>query len=91
MADYQVKGKALTLYGNPEACTYSVDFDGNLWTMSERPFVLFSDDTKVVFPSPSKEREISSGTASGIEAVYTDFGDRKITVNFDTEEVEIEK
>lgn len=80
MANFEVKGKALNLIGNPEDCTYSVEFCGQKWTMSERPFVLFSDDTKIPFPTPDSQGEFSTGTSKGIEAVYTDFPNHKITL-----------
>lgn len=80
MADYIIKGKKLTLCGNPEACAYSVVIGGAVWNMSERPYVLFSDDTEVPFPAPTEEGLFKTGVAEGISAVYTDFGKHKITV-----------
>ncbi|MBQ5910921.1 MAG: hypothetical protein IIW94_02795 [Clostridia bacterium] len=80
MADYIIKGKNLTLCGNPEACAYSVVIGGAVWNMSERPYVLFSDDTVAPFPAPTEEGIFKTGVTEGISAVYTNFGEHKITV-----------
>ena len=80
MATYLVKGRALTLTGDPTACTYAVEIAGQTWTMTERPYVRFADGTVVPFPAPESEGPCRTGTTEGIAAVYTDFGDHKITV-----------
>ena len=80
MANYLVKGRTITLSGNPTLCTYAVEIAGKMWTMSERPYVRFSDGTVVPFPVPDTEGPCKTGTTEGIAAVYTDFGAHKITV-----------
>ena len=80
MIDYVVNGKNLTLMGNPVDCTYSVTFADKVWTMSERPYIRFSDDTVIPFPQPESSGQYETGTTRGIEAVYAGFGSHKITV-----------
>ena len=80
MSDFVINGRSLTLSGNPTDCTYSVKLADKLWTMSEKPFIIFSDDSKVFFPAPDSEEAYKLGTAEGIKAVYSNFGEHKITV-----------
>ena len=80
MSDYIINGKNLTLCGNPETCAYSVVVGGAVWNMSERPYVIFSDDTVVPFPAPDEEGVFKTGVTEGISSVYTSFGEHKITV-----------
>ena len=80
MANYLVKGRRITLSGNPDMGTYTVEIAGRAWTMSERPYVRFADGTVVPFPAPETEGPCKTGTTEGIAAVYTNFGGHKITV-----------
>ena len=74
MANYLVKGRGITLSGNPDMGTYAVEIAGKTWTMTERPYVRFTDGTTVFFPAPESEGPCRTGTTEGIAAVYTDFG-----------------
>ena len=80
MSNFVIKGRKVTLNGDPAACSYSVKVAEGLWTMSERPYVLFSDDTRTPFPAPDSEELYKLGSGEGIKAVYSSFGDHKITV-----------
>ena len=75
-----IKGRKLTLSGDPVACNYSVKIADKLWCMSEHPYILFSDDTRIDFPAPDSEGTYKLGVGEGIKAVYSNFGDHKITV-----------
>ena len=74
MANYLVKGRRITLSGNPSMGTYTVEIAGQTWSMTERPYVRFADGTVVPFPAPETEGPCRTGTTEGIAAVYTDFG-----------------
>ena len=80
MANYLVKGRNITLSGNPSMGTYSVEIAGQTWSMTERPYVRFTDGTVIPFPAPESQNPCKTGTTEGIAAVYTDFGSHKITV-----------
>lgn len=80
MSNYAINGKKLTLTGDPDKCIYSVTIGNKVWTMREHPYIRFSDDTVIHFPCPQSSAPIQTGTTEGIEALYTDFGSRKITV-----------
>ena len=80
MAAYLIQGRNLILTGDPSACTYSVAVAGKMWTMTERPYVRFTDGTVVPFPAPASEDPCKTGTTEGIAAVYTGFGEHRITV-----------
>ena len=80
MANYLVKGRSITLSGNPSMGTYTVEIAGQMWSMTERPYVRFTDGTVVPFPAPETEGPCRTGTTEGIAAVYTDFGSHRITV-----------
>ena len=88
MAHYQVTGKKLILTGDPSAISYSIEIAGAVWTMTERPYILFTGGERMDFPQPESEGTIQTGTTEGISAVYTAFGNHKITV---TTKAEIEK
>ena len=80
MSNFVVKGKKLTLSGDPTTCTYSVKIADKVWTMSDKPFIIFSDDSTVFFPAPDSAKEFKTGTTRGIEAVYSAFGEHNIKV-----------
>ena len=80
MAYFSLSGKRLTLSGDPSACVYSVTIAGQTWNMTDRPWVRFSDGTTLPFPQPESEGTEKSGTAESIYAIYSDFGDHRITV-----------
>lgn len=88
MAFFQITGRNLTFSGNPSICAYSIEIDHSVWTMTERPYVLFSDGERIPFPQPDREEIVKTGTTEGIGAVYTAFGNHKITVRT---KAEIEK
>lgn len=87
MSEYTVKGQNLSLTGDPESFVYTVRAGNAEWTMTERPFVRFSDGTTVPFPAPSAQNSFTSGTAVGISARYSDFGPHGISI-FTTAEIE---
>ncbi|MGN1345561.1 MAG: DUF5696 domain-containing protein [Eubacteriales bacterium] len=80
MASYFIHGRAITLSGDPTACTYAVEAAGSVWQMSERPYVRFTDGTTLPFPAPESEGPCKTGTTEGIAAVYSDFGTHRLTV-----------
>ncbi|MBO5852359.1 MAG: hypothetical protein J6Q74_00925 [Clostridia bacterium] len=80
MSKYLLKGEKLTLCCDPAACSYTVTFADKVWTMSESPFVLFSNDTSVPFPLPVCEEVYEPGTSKCVKAVYKGFGESNITV-----------
>ena len=80
MAEYQIKGRNITLTANPEKQTYAVEIAGQRWTMTDKPYVLFENGERMEFPRPQCEGLVSTGTAEGVSAVYTGFGSSKITV-----------
>ena len=77
MSKYLLKGEKLTLCCDPAACSYTVTFADKVWTMSESPFVLFSNDTSVPFPLPVCEEVYETGTSKCVKAVYKGFGESK--------------
>ena len=80
MAKCEIKGKKLIRTGDPDSCAYSVSIGNAVWTMSERPYVRFSDETVIPFPKCESSSQYKTGTSGVIEAVYTDFGSHKIKV-----------
>lgn len=80
MAKYEIRGKRLTLNANPQDCSYSVTLAGATWSMTEKPYIHFSDDSVIPFPTPDSVEPYKTGTANGVQAVYTDFGKHKITL-----------
>ncbi len=80
MAEYQIKGRNITLTADPEKQTYAVEIAGQRWTMTDKPYVLFENGERMEFPCPQCEGLVSTGTAEGVAAVYTGFGSSKITV-----------
>ena len=80
MAEYQIRGRRITLTGNPETQNYAVEIAGKKWTMSDRPYVLFENGKRIAFPAPQSESRIKTGTTEGIAAVYTGFGASSIIV-----------
>ena len=81
MSEYVLKGKKIKLYGDPESCNYAVEISGEKWTMTEKPFITFSDGKKVIFSKPESEDCFETGTTRGIGAVYSVFGEHKIKVH----------
>ena len=85
MAEYRIKGKKLTLTGDPAAFRYEVSicYDGceASWTMTKTPYVKFADGTVLPFPAPASEEAYHTGTSEGFRAVYTGFGSSGITVH----------
>lgn len=80
MAEYQIKGRRITLIVNPDTQTYAVEIAGQRWTMSDNPYVLFENGERIEFPAPQSQGLIKTGTTEGAAAVYTGFGSSNITV-----------
>ena len=47
MAAFTIKGKKLMLTGDPTALLYTVEFAGQVWSMTQKPYVQFSDGKKM--------------------------------------------
>ena len=80
MAVFCIKGKKITLTGDPATLQYSVEFGGSVWNMTEKPYVQFADGSREEFPAPVSEKCGDTGTSQCIQAVYTGFGNRKLTI-----------
>ena len=74
MAEYRIENKNLVLTADPAAFRYTVTLPGGcVWEIKEKPYVLFSDGRKALFPAPSLVREEKTGTYDGVSAVYEGF------------------
>ena len=80
MSKHIVKGKNITLIADLYAMTYCVEIAGKIWTMTEKPYIEFSTGEKIEFPKPAEECCRVLGVANGIEAIYKEFGNHKISV-----------
>ncbi len=81
MAEYQIRGRNLTLVGNPSENRYEIVTGNAVWTMSDTPCILFAGGVKVPFPAPQSEGTFKNGTSEGITALYSGFeGHENITV-----------
>ena len=81
MAEYRIVHDKLTLTADPAVCLYAVLLpNGDVWRMTERPFVRFSDGRKIPFPAPAKEETVKNGTSEGVRAFYEGFDGSGITV-----------
>ena len=74
MAKYSITERNITLSGDPETFAYSVSVGTALWTMTERPWVRFTDGTVLPFPAPSSHRLSRVGVSTASCAKYSDFG-----------------
>lgn len=88
MAKYIIKGKELTVTVEPEIMLYQVAVGDTVWTMSEHPFVRFTDGEEVAFPKPEEAEYYKTGTVEGVKAVYANFGSYGVILHT---KVEIEK
>ena len=74
MAEFRIVHPKLTLTADPASCVCAVTLPGgDVWRMTERPFVRFSDGRTVPFPAPVSEEAFKNGTADGIRAFYEGF------------------
>ncbi|MBE6723680.1 MAG: hypothetical protein E7576_00580 [Ruminococcaceae bacterium] len=74
MAETRIVHQNLTLTADPAAFVYAVTLpNGDVWRMTERPSVTFSDGRTVPFPAPSEESPLANGTSDGVRAVYEGF------------------
>ncbi len=74
MSEYRIVHERFTLTGDPAACRWAVTLPGgDVWTMTQRPFVRYADGRMLPFPAPKEEKTVSNGTADGIRAVYDGF------------------
>ena len=81
MSEYRIEGRKVSLWGNPSANCYEISVGGEVWRMSDEPFILFEDEEKVPFGAPVSESYVKTGTGEGIAAVYSGFaGHEHITV-----------
>ncbi len=80
MARYDISERNITLSGDPETFAYSVSVGTALWTMTERPWVRFTDGTVLPFPAPSSHRLSRDGVSTAICAEYSDFGSHSIKI-----------
>ncbi len=85
MAEYITKGRNITLTADPASCQYKITVFGAEWTMSDRPYVVFSGGEKIEFPMPKEEGVLKTGTTDGVYAIYEGFGEHKITVRTSAE------
>ena len=85
MSEYIIKSKNIRLIGDLEKCTYSVEIGSAVWHQTERPYVRFSDGACIPFPAPIAENTFNTGASEGISAVYSGFGDHKITIKTSAE------
>ena len=80
MAETRIVHANLTLTADPAAFVYAVTLpNGDVWRMTERPSVTFSDGRTVPFPAPSEESPLANGTSDGVRAVYEGFDGSDIT------------
>ena len=53
MAEYQIKGRNITLTADPEKQTYAVEIAGQRWTMTDKPYVQFENGERMEFHARS--------------------------------------
>ncbi|MBR2950670.1 MAG: hypothetical protein IKC46_12550 [Lachnospiraceae bacterium] len=80
MAVFMAKGNKVTLTGDPTAHIYCVEIGGSVWRMNDKPYVQFADGKREEFPAPVSETCYDTGTSQSIQAVYTGFANRNITL-----------
>ena len=57
MSEYRIEGRALTLWGDPSVNCYEISVGGEVWRMSDTPFILFADEAKIPFPRPTSKAD----------------------------------
>jgi len=82
MSEYRIDGRSVSLWGDPSINRYEISVGGEVWCMSDVPFIVFADETKIPFGAPVSEKYVKTGTGEGIAAVYSGFeGHKHITVH----------
>lgn len=74
MALYEIKSEKLTLTVNPTDLKYYVELNnGDAWSFTQTPYVLFTDGRKAEFGAPEEEKAYHTGTSDGVKAIYGGF------------------
>lgn len=74
--------KRISLAISPDAKQYTVTLpSGYAWTMTQQPWLRFSDGKVVPFPEPASIQPLQSGTGEGALIIYRSFPGSEITVH----------
>lgn len=76
---YEIKGRNITLKGNPTALEYDILCGNDEWHIRETPYVILTGEEKITFPKPTTEEKKVTGTTEEIIATYKFDNDITIT------------